>query len=304
MAEAITTLDYYDVFEAALSSLASVFDDHRRHFGVPRTPVPDGYCWFKGITAADRHRDFVEWLVAAGDELENRVLEAMPRRRPRSMLDVGCGNGQLLRRLAREQPSLRLVGINSHATQVRTARRLLAGSHAEVVEADFFEHPFTESFDVAYMIESAFHMPDKVALCRRLGEVLTPGGEVWMIDIVVAERAAELFQSVGRGALFNFIPRKEWRARFAAAGFQELEVCDLSQGAASVLTISDIAQLERDYFRPGLATALATEASPAPARLEAAVRMMVRIAHEYRRLSRLLRGGMLQYVLMRYAKNI
>lgn len=299
MADAITTRDYYEVFEAALTSLATEFDDHRRHFGVPRGPASAGYCWFKGITAADRHPDFVKWLQDAGDELEEQLLAALPRKQPRSVLDVGCGNGQLLRRLGRTHPELRLAGINSHPTQAATARRLVSGTSAQIIEDDFFAHAFDEPFDVAYMIESAFHMPDKAALCARLAKVLAPRGEVWMIDIVVAERVAHMFQNVGKDALFTFVPRQEWQARFAEAGFEELELVDLSAGAAQVLTVSDIATLERDYFRPRLAAALG---DAAPERVDTATEMMVQIATEYRRLSRLLKGGMLQYVLMRYRK--
>jgi 2-polyprenyl-3-methyl-5-hydroxy-6-metoxy-1,4-benzoquinol methylase len=302
MADATTTRDYYEVFEAALTSLAQVRDEHRRHFGVPRGPAPAGYCWFKGITAADQHPDFVDWLSDAGEELENRLLEPLPRKKPHNLLDVGCGNGQLLRRLSREHPELRLAGINSHPTQLATARRILAGKAIEIIDADFLSFTPSQRFDVAYMIESAFHMPDKPALCRKLAEVLVPDGEVWMIDIVVAERAAEMFRSVGQ-SLFNFIPRQEWRAHFSEVGLQELEFTDLSRGAADVLTISDISLLERDYFRPRLAAALSPNAPVAPERLDAAVAMMVRIAAEYRRLSRLLRGGMLQYVLTRYRKT-
>jgi SAM-dependent methyltransferase len=183
---------------------------------------------------------------------------------------------------------------------VACARRLLADSSARIVEADFLRHDFAQRFDVAILIESAFHMPDKAELCRRLSQLLAPGGEVWLIDIVIADRAAETFQSLGRDALFNYVPRAEWQARFAAVGCEELELVDLSQGAAQVLTVSDIKELERDYFRPRLTEALG---DVSPERLEAAASMMVRIATEYRRLSRLLRGGMLQYVLMRYRKT-
>lgn len=300
MADAIDTVAYYDVFEAALSELTQVCGEYRRHFGSHRIPPPPGYCWFKGVTQPVRHPDFAQWLRDAGTEMEGVLLSAMPRKQPRRLLDVGCGNGALLHRLAREYPGLELCGINFQPAQVAAARKLLAGTAVEVVQADFFEHRFSEPFDVACMIESAFHMPDKAALCRRLAEVLAPNGEAWLIDIVIAERAADTFQSLGRGELFSYVPRKEWQARFAEAGFEELELIDLSPGAAQVLTVSDIGTLEREYFRPRLTLALE---NASPERLDAATGTMARIATEYRRLSRLLKGGMLQYVLMRYRKR-
>jgi SAM-dependent methyltransferase len=293
-------LDYYEVFEAALSSLSNMCGEYRRHFGSHKSPPPPGYCWFKGVTQPERHPDYAQWLRDAGTEMENLLLSAMPRKRPQRVLDVGCGNGALLRRLSRDYPGVELCGINLQPTQVTVARRLLAETAAEVVEADFFKHRFTERFDVACMVESAFHMPDKNALCRRLAEVLGPAGEAWLIDIVIAERAADTFQSLGRGELFSYVARKEWQAIFAEAGFEELELVDLSSGAAQVLTVSDIATLQREYFRPRLEVAMS---DAEPARLDAATATMVQVATEYRRLSRLLKGGMLQYVLMRYRKS-
>jgi hypothetical protein len=143
---------------------------------------------------------------------------------------------------------------------------------------------------------------DKPALCQRLAEVIAPGGEVWLIDIVIAERAAETFRNVGNGALFNYVPRQYWQTTFGACGFQEVEFRDFSRGAAEVVQVSDIQLLTADYFRPRLRQALSVNGAVPTEQLEAAVAMLVQIATEYRRLSRLLRGGMLQYVLMRYRK--
>jgi len=302
MTSANTTVDYYEVFEAALSALTALRGEYRRHFGAHRSPAPAGYCWFKGVTGPERHAEFATWLCDAGTELENELLAPLTTLRAASALDVGCGNGALLRRVAREYPELRLAGINSQPRQVRTARALLAGTGVEIIEADFFQHAFSGQYDVAFFFESAFHMPDKAALCRRLADVIAPGGQVWLIDIVIAERAAETFRNVGNGALFNYVPRQHWRSCFGACGFQEVEYRDFSRGAAEVVQVSDIKLLTDDYFRPRLRQALTVDAPVPEEQLEAAVAVMVQIATEYRRLSRLLRGGMLQYALMRFCK--
>ena len=300
MTSLTSTADYYEVFEAALSGLTAR-GEYRRHFGLPSGPAPAGYCWFKTVTAPERHLDYLAWLDDAGTRLERRLLADMPRKHPKSLIDIGCGNGPLLARVAREHSGVALTGINSQRTQLRLARQALLGTSVELVEGDFLQHELAGNYDVALLLESAFHMPDKAQLCRRLAQVLAPAGEIWMIDIVIAERAAEAFQSLGSQALFNYVPRQQWQARFAEHGVQELEFADLSRGAADVLQISDIHSLERDYFTPRLTAAMSPGASEATIRV--AVARMVEIATQYRRLARLLRGGMLQYALMRYRKT-
>lgn len=298
-----STIEYYEAFELALSALTAT-GEYRRHFGSSSSPAPAGYCWFKGLLAPERHPEFTQWLRNAGTALEDRLLSELPRLAPRHILDVGCGNGALLQRLAREAPQASLTGVNFQPAQVAAARRLLRGTSAVVVEADFLEHDFGAELDLVCLVESAFHFSDKQQLCQRIARALRPGGEVWLIDIVVAERAAAAFESMGGpGALFNFVPREQWQRCFAACGLRETEFVDFSQGASEVLQISDLAVLKDDYLAPRLTEAL--RHAPDERRgadFERSLELMVGIVREYRRLSRLLRGGMLQYVLMRYAR--
>jgi SAM-dependent methyltransferase len=289
-----SALDYYGTLELALSGLTSARGEYRRHFGCSNVPMPPGYCWFKGVVAPEHHPDYAEWACNAATELETRFLSELPRLQPKSALDVGCGNGGLLLRLARSLGSADLWGINFQSTQAQTATRVLEGTSAKIIEADFLEHPFARRFDLVCLIESAFHMPDKAKLCQRLADVVAPGGEVWLLDIVVGERVAATFDNLGREqALFNYVPRAEWLRHFAAHGLGEIEFVDLSRGVAEFLRVSEIDVLKEEYFRPRLAPLVGHD-------LEAHVGRMVEVATQYRRLSRLLRGGMLQYVLMRF----
>jgi len=302
----VSALQYYDAFEQALSALTKLRGEYRRHFGSSKKPPPAGYCWFKGVVSPDRHPDYAEWACDAAAELETQFLSPLARLEPRSVLDVGCGNGALLRRLASERRDLRLCGVNFQPAQVRVARELLRGTQAEIIEADFFVHKFQARFDLVCLVESAFHMPDKAELCRRIADVLAPGGEVWLLDILVGERAANVFDGLGRDqTLFNYIPRKDWLSHFGAHGIVETELLDLSSSVADFLQVSDVKVLRDQYLLPRMtstfceASALVT-AEPEPS---SSLELMVRIAVEYRRLSRLLRAGMLQYVLMRYRRG-
>jgi 2-polyprenyl-3-methyl-5-hydroxy-6-metoxy-1,4-benzoquinol methylase len=297
-----SVLDYYEAFEHALSSMSGVRQEYRRHFGCSETPPPPGYCWFKGAVSPERHAEFADWGCEAVQALEDRFLAELPRLQPKSVLDIGCGNGALLQHLADTLPEASLTGINFQSTQVQAARRLLAG-RAEVVEADFLQHSFERRFELVCLVESAFHMPDKAELCRRIANVLEPMGEVWLLDIVIAERASGTFNSLGREqTLFNYVPRDEWRRRFGEHNLEETEFLDLSRPIAEFLQVSNIDVLRDEYFLPRLRstprdTSLPSQPHPEP---KSFVDLMVQIATQYRRLSRLLRGGMLQYVLMRY----
>ncbi|HVY32729.1 MAG TPA: methyltransferase domain-containing protein [Polyangiaceae bacterium] len=301
----VSALEYYEAFEQALSSLTRLRREYRRHFGASDRPAPPGYCWFKGVVSPERHPDYAEWACSAAAELEARFLSELPRLAPRSVLDVGCGNGALLLRLSEECPGAELRGVNFQPRQAAVARGLLQNTRAEIIEANFLELELGRRFELICMVESAFHMPDKAELCRRLAAALEPGGEVWLLDIVIAERASSAFTTLGRDqTLFNYVPLELWHSSFNPHGIQNVELVDLSREISDFLQVSDVNVLRDKYLQPRMSSTLCEASTLArthgdPARL---LELMVRTANEYRRLSRLLRGGMLQYVLMRWRK--
>jgi len=99
-----------------------------------------------------------------------------------AVLDVGCGDGGDLRRIAALVPDdARLVGVDSSAKAIETARAATAG------DARFAWHqhdvsrglPFADGeFDVLFSLNLLECVPDKDALVREMGRVLRPGGRV------------------------------------------------------------------------------------------------------------------------------
>jgi small RNA 2'-O-methyltransferase len=91
----------------------------------------------------------------------------------RSVLDLGCGSGELLLRLAREPQFERIVGLDISPDALQEARRLLQAlprpeaSRVELVEASFAvpDERFA-GFDAAAMVETVEHID-----ARRLSSV-------------------------------------------------------------------------------------------------------------------------------------
>jgi 3' terminal RNA ribose 2'-O-methyltransferase Hen1 len=80
----------------------------------------------------------------------------------RSVLDLGCGSGELLLRLAREAQFDRIVGIDTSAQALGDARSLLQialAGRVELVEASFAvpDARFT-GFDAAALVETIEHV--------------------------------------------------------------------------------------------------------------------------------------------------
>ncbi len=79
----------------------------------------------------------------------NALLNLLPPE-PCFVLDVGCGDGRLVRQLARARPDSEFVGIE-HAWLTWLWARLLSGhlSNVHIRQGDFWEQPLTP-FDLVY----------------------------------------------------------------------------------------------------------------------------------------------------------
>jgi 3' terminal RNA ribose 2'-O-methyltransferase Hen1 len=93
------------------------------------------------------------------------VLQELLRCGARSVLDLGCGGGELLLRLAREAQFDRIVGMDISAGVLRAARELLQAEpgalaqRVELVEASFavLDARFA-GFDAAALVETIEHI--------------------------------------------------------------------------------------------------------------------------------------------------
>ena len=107
------------------------------------------------------------------------ALEQAPIAQARTILDVGCGNGQYLAHMARLPGTRRLLGFDlsrgmlegiARSWDAALPRPLLAAADAQSL-------PLPDSCcDVALAMHMLYHVPDMVRAARELRRVLRPGG--------------------------------------------------------------------------------------------------------------------------------
>jgi SAM-dependent methyltransferase len=156
-------------------------------------PVADLYdAVFRDIRV---RADEWQWLTQHLD-----AAPAMPR-----VLDIGCGNGALLREL---EPRIALGrGVDASAGMLTTARRQTTGEKLafEVIDGPALPYP-DQSFDVVVSLLS-FRYLDWDPLMNEIRRVLAPGGRILIIDMVTAPVAVpetpRFLQDTARAALFR-----------------------------------------------------------------------------------------------------
>lgn len=94
---------------------------------------------------------------------------------PRTVVDLGCGPGQLTATLAERWPSARVTGIDSSAQMLASARQY-AGPQLEFVQQDIGDFTPAEPVDVIVSNAALQWVDRHRQLLPRLVEALAPGG--------------------------------------------------------------------------------------------------------------------------------
>lgn len=116
-------------------------------------------------------------------QLHWQIRSFLKLARESSVLDVGCGQGDDLIALAKEQigGSSRLVGMDASEDSIRAARDASSGdSRFSFLTADVTERlPFEDdSFDAVLSINALEAFPDKLSVLTEIHRVLRPDGHV------------------------------------------------------------------------------------------------------------------------------
>jgi ubiquinone/menaquinone biosynthesis C-methylase UbiE len=98
------------------------------------------------------------------------------------VLDVGCGTGALLRRLAARLPDAELAGVDPAPRMLAEARKRLNGVRLEQAAAERL--PFADaSFDLVVSAMSFDHWADQALGLAECARVLRPGGHLVLADL-------------------------------------------------------------------------------------------------------------------------
>ena len=167
------------------------------------------------------------------------MIAKLELRKGMTVVDVGCGIGGPMRRVAREA-GVRVVGVNSSEIQLEKAKSLNAEAGLDHM-VDYLACSFMDmdpvaddTFDRGYAIESTCHAPDKAGAFAEIYRVLKPGALFWGQEMCMTDRfdpgdnrhraiKKDLMHGI---ALKDIATMGEVNLALEAAGFQVIEAKD------------------------------------------------------------------------------
>ena len=151
-----------------------------------------------------------------------------------TILDVGCGGGKTVSKLAVIASEGKVYGLDYSDVSVAIARklnaRLIDEGRVEICEGSVSELPFNaDMFELVTAVETHFWWPDLPRGIREVRRVLKPGGAL----VIIAEiykgaptRTAKLAEQYASKVGMKLLSVGEHRELLANAGYSDIQVID------------------------------------------------------------------------------
>lgn len=154
-----------------------------------------------------------------------------------TILDIGCGGGRTISKLAKKAREGRIYGIDYSDDSVAIARKtnaeLIKAGRVEIESGSVSGLPFeSDAFDVVTAVETHFFWPDLDADLREVLRVLKPGGTFMIIAEVYRggqKMAGKLIEKYVHHSGMLLLTPEEHRDYLERAGYADVRVATVPE---------------------------------------------------------------------------
>ena len=178
--------------------------------------------WFGRIVAwtmNHSHSAMTDWGLAH--------IEIGPRF---TILDVGCGGGRTIEKLAAQATAGLVCAIDHADGSVAASRqrnaRLIAAGRVAIREASVSQLPFPDDrSDLVTAVETHYYWPDLLSDLREIRRVIRPGGALLILaELHKGGRFEPLTKFAMKALRATHLSLDEYRALLAEAGYVNVQV--------------------------------------------------------------------------------
>lgn len=149
-----------------------------------------------------------------------------------TVLDVGCGGGRTISKLAALATQGKVYGVDysedSVAVSQKTNPQFIASGHVEIRQASVSQLPFPDdTFDLITAVETHFWWPNLASDIREVFRVTRPGGQLAIIAEVykgAMATASRMMEKYASRIGITMLTPEEHRELLKGAGYAEIQV--------------------------------------------------------------------------------
>ena len=173
-------------------------------------------------------KTFDEWAINGRAELMekehgknvSKFLDKIVFDKPFTFLDVGCGNGWVVRKIASNPKCKKAVGIDKSKKMIQQSKKNKKNSAEEFLHTNVESLKYKGKFDYIFSIDSLYYADSIEVALKKIFKLLKPGGEFFCGTDFYTDNKATAKWSEMMKLKMHLHSKKEWRELFKNAGFE------------------------------------------------------------------------------------
>ena len=173
-------------------------------------------------------KTFDEWAQNGRAELMetehgknvSKFLKTITFEEPFTFLDVGCGNGWVVRNIAKKKNCKKAIGIDKSKKMIIQAKKKTDSKKEKFIHTDIESWKYRGKFDFIFSMEALYYSDSIEEALKKIFKLLKPGGQFFCgTDFYKDNKATARWKDIMKIQM-HLHSKKEWIEFFKNAGFQ------------------------------------------------------------------------------------
>ena len=138
---------------------------------------------------------------------------------PFRFLDVGCGNGWVVRKIAEKENCKKAIGIDKSKEMIIQSKKKIISNKEDFSHTDIESFEHRGKFDFIFSMESLYYADSIEIALMKIYKLLKPGGQFFCgTDFYTDNKATARWASIMKIQM-HLHSKKEWKKFFQNTGF-------------------------------------------------------------------------------------
>ena len=149
----------------------------------------------------------------------NKFLDKLVFDKPFTFLDIGCGNGWVVRKISQLSNCKKAIGIDKSKMMIKNAKSKILSKKESYFVTELESWDTTEKFDVIFSMESLYYSVPMESALEKVFKLLKKGGTFCCGTDFYSDNTLTTRWKKDMNVPMDLRSEKEWKIMFKTAGF-------------------------------------------------------------------------------------